>query len=78
MIAVVEKSERAVWGVGGNADLARLDAERWMAEKPQIKVGKLECVPIDPAAPFDVAGGEELFEYCMFDKQPDATQLDLF
>lgn len=74
MLAAVEHSRRAVWGVGRTATAALADARHWMQIKSRIKVGTLEIAELSADADL-TKDGETLYQWV---KQEKPVQDALF
>lgn len=64
MIAVVDLLAKAVWGIGNNPQEAMKDAQRWIAMKPNLQVGKLEYARLSEDADLGT-DGETLFQWVL-------------
>lgn len=79
MIAVVEKKNKVVWGVGLNNADAMASALLEISGKPQFKINKsdLEYSPLKEDAPIHL-DGKTLFDFCLLDAPNTTTQFGLF
>lgn len=68
MIAVIERSKQAVWGIGETSALAMQDAKRWVANKPHIPVGRLEYATLSADAVLG-SDGETLWQWVVLPEQ---------
>lgn len=76
MIAAVDHSTRAVWGIGRSPGEAMQDALREIAGKPLFAdaAKRLELAALRPGAPIE-SDGETLYPYCVPDTAPQQAEL---
>jgi hypothetical protein len=79
MLAIIERSEKAVWGIGETEALAHADATKALLAWPNHKPTNLECVQLLEDAPLE-NDGLYLYRFCMLDSEPPAAsqQMGLF